>query len=412
MTTTARLAALATLLAVSGCLGDATEEAEAADVPPEVAAAPDAAATKVAPLRNAQSESFLAQSPDGQVVLTCTHGEFKEPSLMFASTDAGATWRELAAFPPPPPGGDCEVAVTADGAWHFLHTHAYGVTLATTTDEGATWRVDSTVAPPVNTFSDRPWLEAAGASLVLTYSGYLGIAARTSHDGGATWSLPQLAVPSRTGYLTLSGHLEVLPDASLAVQPFLEFAATAGGEAPSLVHLGVGVSEDGGASWQKRGLAEPVEAIAFHPAVAVLPDGTLHLSYYAVNGSAYDFRVATSRDAGLSWDEPRTLASALAGVGRAWAAAAPDGGHGFLVQADGAGFGLAGEDADRPVLAYLRVAPDGTAAPPVRIAAVRDEFASLLYAPDGTARVTYTETGGSLTQAPSDGQALWFVRLG
>lgn len=397
---------LAAFILASGCL-ETGGEGPAAEAAPE--ALRFEPRVKVADLRNAQSEAFVQSSTDGQTLLTCLHGEFTEPSIMYASTDAGASWRELTADPTPVTGGDCEVAITDDGGWHFVHTQAAGITVASTYDEGATWRVDRLAGPPVTTFSDRPWLESSGDALVLTYDGYAGLVGRASADSGASWSLPQIIVQPLPGHLILSGHVTFDPAGTLVVAPYLQVAAAEAGEGtPRSVTVGVAVSEDLGTTWVDRAVGT-VQALPVHPAVAVAPDGGIHLAYYEPTAEGYAFVLRSSADLGRTWSAPWVPLAGLQEPGRAWGDARADGRLDFTVTATNATFGLPG---DGPAIAVMRLDPGRPETPP-QVAVVghdHDEFATLAHDPQGRAIVVFTEGGGGVGTGATPGSALWFVR--
>jgi len=403
----AACAAVALLLA--GCLHASAPSAGMA----AVAAAPRlsfAPAVKVDHVRNGQSESFIDVTPDGQTMLTCLHGEFQEPSIMYASTDGGAHWKELKATPTPGIGGDCEVALTADGGWHFVHTQAAGITIASTWDKGETWTVDRLAGPPVTTFSDRPWLEASGDAMVLTYDGYDGLVARASADAGRTWGPPQDIVQPPPGYLPISGHLSIAADGRTVLAPYVLVRADEAGERPARnVFLGVAVSKDLGTSWTDERLPATVHALALHPAGAVLSDGMLLTSYYTPNGTAYDLVARTSGDDGRTWSDPWTVRAAVQDPMRAWASARSDGRVDMLVGGSNATFGLAG---DGSAIALLRLDPAHRTAPApwAIVGNASDEFASVTHDGSGRALVVYVVPGGGLASGGTASNALWFVR--
>lgn len=405
-TRAAALAVVVAALVSAGCLEGRTDGEE-----PRPSVVQVEQRVKVADLRNAQSEAFVQSTPDGQTLLTCLHGEFQEPSLMYASTDAGATWRELTASPTPVTGGDCEVALTDDGGWHFVHTQAAGITVASTYDEGASWRVDRLAGPPVTTFSDRPWLEPSGDSLVLTYDGYAGLVGRVSPDAGASWSLPQVIVQPLPAHLVISGHLKVGrgPERALAVAPYLQVAAAEAGEGtPRQVTLGIAVSTDLGATWDDRSFPA-VQALPVHPAAAIGADGSIHVSYFEPAGEGYDLVARSTSDAGVTWSGPWTVLAGLQRPARAWADAGPDGTVDFLVTDTNATFGLPG---DGPAIALLRVDPAHPTAElhPVVVGHDHNEFSTLAHDGAGRALLVFTEGGGGVGMGATPGSALWFVR--
>ncbi|MFA5945042.1 MAG: sialidase family protein [Candidatus Thermoplasmatota archaeon] len=395
------LVSLAMLLA-SGCAQPTADPVS----PPAAeleAAAPGLAflpARSVATVPNSQHEAFVEVSPDGQVVLTCAHGFFKEPSHFFASEDGGATFRDLDFGEPMPPGGDCEVALAPTGAWAFSQKTDVGVTVVVTADGGESWTINHLAAPPVNGGADRQWLAYAGETLLLCYqpgSQQFGTLEVTrSADGGKTWSLPVHAVaPDPTRPRMDAGHFLVGPDGTLRipVTSSLEITGLAGGS-----QLSFAVSQDGGASWSE----EPVASIAGSPpnpsGAAQAADGSLTWAY--ADGSSDALLVIGSQDGGATWTVPLLLDEGLDWP-RPWASARPDGTVDIVWLSTGAKFGAQG-----PQLALARV--DLRVEPAVVSSVVIDDLASIEYAAvahDAAGRATVVAADAPATSSNPLGPA-------
>lgn len=138
------------------------------------------------------AESSLAVSPDGQTVLTCSHGGFTQASPLWASTDGGETYRRVEVEPNQPFNGDCDVAITDDGTWHIVYDTVASATFAASSDGGDTWFVHPFTAEPVGGV-DRPWILAAGDDVALVWADvmsalpFLAFFTKTS-DHGRTWT--------------------------------------------------------------------------------------------------------------------------------------------------------------------------------------------------------------------------------
>lgn len=353
-----RLTVALAVLAVAGCL-----EAE----PGSNDATPAAPAFAMEPMRqvftyeNAEREAFLRVSPDGRTMLTCLHGEFTRPSFMLASEDGGATFRELVASPSPPAGGDCEVALSPDGAWSFIHSLGFGATVATTTDGGGSWIVNPVTALPTSGFADRPWMTFDGETLLMAYMPLLGepggIGFTRSTDYGRTWSLSRTIAPMDPEFPYIRhGHFLHGPDG--AVRAFVMRMPTSESAGDGPVRFSLLETRDQGATWAETDVAVldiAMSGSAESPVTGSAQDGdgNLYLPYYIANGDGYDWLVLASRDGGASWDEPVTLLSGL-GYNRAWIG---DGRHDasvdITVQVEGERVGASG-----PYAAVARIRLD------------------------------------------------------
>lgn len=281
-------------------------------------------ARAVATVSNIEHEAFVAVSPDGQVVLSCSHGEFKEPANLFASTDGGATFRELdptqGGGNPLLPAGDCEVALAPDGTWAFAGKTDLGIAVMSTSDQGATWRVNHLAGPPFNGLADRPWMAYAGGTLLMTYQPGTQQAGPVlfsrSQDHGATWTDPvEIAgtEPLRAGIA--AGDFAVASD-SMAVHFVVQHELPGG---PTGVRFELLSSIDAGATWTRQDM--PVSSLDAYPSVPALgPAGVLTWAYQDLD----DLEAITSHDGGATWGGPVALGTGIAWP-RLWAAARPDG---------------------------------------------------------------------------------------
>lgn len=404
-----RGAFLVLALLAAGCASPAPGPAATLDAPDAPAAWRFGEPILVAQEPNGQAESFIAVSPDGRTLLTCLHGEFKEPSPMFASTDGGATWTRLHA-PGLLVGGDCEVALAPDGAWAFLSSTVAGASVAVTGDQGKSWSVSHLAALPTNGAADRPWLEGAGDALVLAYMPLFlepgAIAVTRSTDGGASWSLPAHASRPSPGRMNVvHGHLLASPDGATLHVPLLKYQWPTGGGTFALA-----TSTDGGRSWSESVALEPDDVLLTTPtATALAGDGTLYWAYVARNGTVADVRVIASRDGGASWSAPAVLltgwtlpaASPALGspVGIPWMDGRPDGGATLAFSADASVLDPAAEGRWLVAARLHADAPGLLEAVTLVAQADSYEFAQVEHDAAGRAHVTFTHDGRLLYAA-------------
>ena len=278
---------------------------------------------------NSQAEAFIEASPDGQTLLTCAHGEFRESSPMYASTDGGTTWRQLAAPADSPFGGDCEVALNGD-TWVFLASTVASATTLVTQDQGATWSVNPVAAVPTNGLADRPWISFDGDRLLLSYMplwfqpGLIGT--MFSDDLGQTWSVPSYASQVAPGQTSaVQGQFLVDPSDGSVRIPLVKTMGTEINQVGSIT-LALSTSADHGATWTERTVKGPFQAyFAGSTAVAQGGDGTLYWTYYAdVAGKVATF-VMVSADRGASWGEPVSVNLGSLPASIAWGDGRPDG---------------------------------------------------------------------------------------
>lgn len=312
---------------------------------------------EIATYENMEVESFIASSPEGDTLLTCLHGEFTRPSYMFASEDGGETFRELTASPSPGVGGDCFVAMSAKGAWSFVHSTGFGTTVATTTDRGATWTVNPAAAQPTNGFADRPWLTYAGETLLLAYMPLIwqpgGIGFTRSEDFGATWSVSQTIVPLDPDYpYVRHGNFLHGPDGAIRI-PHVRAQSSNAGENAGTLRLAFAVSRDQGRTWIQERVATITAAAATATAAAQAGDGTLFWPYYRPAGDGYDLRVLVSRDMGGTWKD-YLVAEGLDSPRAWWGDGRPDGSADVTFLASAALV-----EKDGPHVAAARLSPQG-----------------------------------------------------
>lgn len=392
--------ALLAVVAMAGCLGDSAT-APAGEPGSTPFAFGDRVVVGAEP--NPGAESFIAVSPDGQHILTCLHGFFVEASPMFASVDGGRTFTRLPADPTFGIGGDCEVAIDGNGTWYFLDSLGYAATIHATENEGQTWRHSYVSAIPTNGFADRPWLEAFGNTLILTYMPLTGIGGEPggigivrSTDGGRTWSMPQ-TISFDAATLVVEGHPFASPDGTLRIA-ILHFGRAVQDE-PVQCRLSFAVSRDDGVSWREEPVAEYecVDTWGIWATAAADGEGTLYWAYSVANGTATDVLLITSDDHGASWSEPVPILGDLRQATNAWISGRSDGRVDVAIVA---------AQGDRPshvlVLRLAAKAPDIVE----RIADLGEnefiEFLGIDHDADGRAHLAFTHADQLLYVAEAD----------
>lgn len=400
-----RFIPVAVLVVLTGaCLsGCSSPNGVSAPAGPEAAADPPqdppvfAEARPIMDIPNTGHETFIEVSQDGQTLLACAHGDFRAPVHMYASTDGGATFRELAPGLGWPVAGDCDVALSEDGSpnglWAFAGKTDLGITVATTRDGGQTWTVNHLAGPPLNGLADRQWLQATTDGLVLAYqpgTQQVGsILVTRSADDGATWSQPvEAAAPDPAAAETAVGHFVVAQSALLL--PLLRNALQATGRFALLA------STDGGATWTERP-AFAVGADAYPTGLAATADGRLVWAFI----DAGQLFAAASSDDGLTWSTPVPLAAGVA-WDRPWASARPDGSVDVVWMSDGSHFDSGAGLALTRVPANFSEAPMHWLVAPIGFI----EFASVAHDGNGLAHVAVVDAPRLISADPQLGQGL------
>lgn len=247
---------------------------------------------------SARGETAVAFGPDGETMVAYI-GELGE-TLAWAGPAEGPLVR--VAGPDGP--GDVDLASGARGI------HAVGLV-------GRAGRVPSQVwaqqawSDPIDvsagsTFADRPFLDAYGDTLLVTWNGQGdGLMSALSRDGGATWQAPRQVATFLTG---THGGAAVGPQGELAVV----YASDPRG-------VFVSTSADG-ATWTERHVA--AGSSWAWPAVDIDARGAMHAVWTTAYGDDLPASVrgyggelqpaprvlyARSDDRGASWSTPRAL---------------------------------------------------------------------------------------------------------
>ena len=308
------------------------------------------------------SDPWVSIGPDGrayQVSLSVNATETISAVLASTSTDGGMTWSEPATLvrdDDSSPHFNDKESVTAnpyhagvayvvwdrsglpsDSASTSALNHSFAFRgspfFSMTTDGGATWSPARQIGPNQNIFSignqivvepDGTLVDVfhfgKGSGLDAPNQSFIGLLRST--DGGARWSQPIIistnpvvapadpdnGVPMRTGSDVGGSIPDVAVDpGSGALYVVWEDSRFSG----THDDIAISKSTDEGRTWSAPTKANltPNGAIAFTPAVDVLPDGAVAVTYYDIRnntpaaGLPTDFFVAHSHDGGTTWSE-------------------------------------------------------------------------------------------------------------
>lgn len=323
-----RSTAVASLLlvvatATSGCLGDGDG--------PDLSDSADGTGATTDPLKRwstvlagpgGDAESSLAVSADGQTILACSHGGFTQASPLWVSTDAGATFRRIEPQPNQPFNGDCDVAITDDGAWHIVYDTIVSATFASSSDQGESWWVHPFAAEPIGGV-DRPWILAVGNDVILVWADvmsalpFLSFFTKTT-DHGRTWS-PHTVMGTftPTEINCFMAHPIVAPGGAVQVP------IVCGDELLGVGPVYILESTNGGLTWQRvpTGVRSGGSITGSYAG-----DGGLWLTVSRPDADGSAHGVVHSSDLGRSFGEPLWLdGNVTPGFGWFWVDGRPDG---------------------------------------------------------------------------------------
>lgn len=269
------------------------------------------------------AETSLAVSPDGQTVLVCSHGGFTQASPLWVSQDGGETYRRIEPTPNQPFNGDCDVAITDDGAWHIVYDTIASATVASSEDEGESWWVHPFTAAPVGGV-DRPWILAVGNDIVLVWADvmsalpFLAFHTRTS-DHGRTWTpYSVMGTFTPSGINCFLGHPIVAPSGPLQVP-----IVCSAGDILDVGPVYMLESGDEGLTWSRF----PTGANSGGSiSASYAGDGGLWLTVSEPDGDGSKHGVVHSTDEGRTFSEPLWFdGNVTAGFGWFWVDGRPDG---------------------------------------------------------------------------------------
>lgn len=316
------------------------------------------------------AEPNIAVLGDGTLFIAAVAGSQERPNALegaawlWRSADAGATWETLRAPARDTPLGtlpmtrrpfgssDADVVTSPDGWVYYTDWWNWGAPVAGTprygsylversSDGGATWE-----SSPVTTLDslggiDRQWLVAGEGGFVGLFYAYfhgaqnalrragdpfgradtvMSLQAVFSRDHGASWGEPVTVVPPISGHAYQIAHPLPLPDGTL-VLPYGDVLDTSVERDdfanPAVVR--VMVSEDGGATWERRTVAAVPEGFDNLWAVQGAADATgigpeerghPYVAWAARTGANMTVFVSRSGNDGVTWSEPLPLRAA------------------------------------------------------------------------------------------------------
>jgi hypothetical protein len=296
-------------LAAAGCL-TATPDADQDE--PALGATPFAFSFQP-PVKvgaGGDAETSIRLSADGQTILACSHGGFTRPSPMWASTDAGASFRRVVPGPNPVVSGDCDVAITDNGDWFIVFDTIASASVAVSDDNGESWNIFPIAGQPFGGV-DRPWLEAVGNTVYLTYADVMAVEPfvgmfTKSTDGGRTWAPPTMMgrFQSQTETNCFTGHPIVHDQGKTVRVPISCSGESVNNQVNTVYFL---VSRDAGASWTREKVHGPDTTDIRVPTAAYAGDGTLWLAYTQGTPDNRTTVAQISTDDGKTWSEPATV---------------------------------------------------------------------------------------------------------
>ena len=259
-------------------------------------------------------EPSIVQHPNGTLFVAGygagREGDTQKVPRLWKSTDKGTTWKPVNV------GGesagalansDVSLAMSPDGTLYYASMEfdikageGMHIVVGVSKDLGGTWRWTMVSK---NRFDDRPWVAVApdGTAHVIWNDG-AGVNYVNSRDQGATWSDPQV-INSGGG----SSFLAVGPNGELAVR--IVPPSASGNKYTEGADL-IGISTDGGKTWQKRAAPGKRDWVPMDMPGAVPrwveplawdSEGTLYSLWTDIKG----IWLARSGDRGITWQQYR-----------------------------------------------------------------------------------------------------------
>lgn len=263
------------------------------------------------------SEPNIDVAPDGTLYVNAPLGILSSlptsPSVVWRSTDAGATWAQMpfSLRAAAPGGGDSDISVAPDGTLSWTDLWLGSSTVAKSTDKAQSWLANPIEGTPVQ---DRQWVAGVGDNRVyhVTHQIPAGIVVSKSVDGGLTYPLRAVAATplDQTGCVCPNGNL------------IAENGGLTGDKVGLIYYTSTGMvkfarSTNGGTTFASTVVkpASSVDTGAAFPIVANAGGGKLVAVWQEVatgsKGTGGTSRIGfnVSNDWGATWGTPRTLVS-------------------------------------------------------------------------------------------------------
>jgi len=306
-----------------------------------------------------QNEIAMAVAPDGRIHMAWNDWRPAVGAYRCGysySTDGGATWSANRIFhlPPWPSDGDPVVVVDANNNVYVICMGFGGgsqIAAYKSTDGGVTFASPTIASDTTTGLNDKPWAHVVGTTVHVCYANFGAspneLRYTRSVDGGATWAPTQVLDRSGNGcqfasdnagnlYIAWWGSNEMrfvkstnggatwtvpaqaatvswssLPGPRAYPIPTMAADRTSGNvylawhdnDGSGGWDIRIARTTNGGATWTR-----PVVAVndvptdrQFMPALAVAPDGTIHMIWYDRRTGNLDIRYARSTNAGTTW---------------------------------------------------------------------------------------------------------------
>lgn len=352
------LVVLAILFALwSGCLGPSGDSSRGGGLDP-LGGGIAFRSSVLDPTRGVY-EPALAVAPDGSIFV-CGPGHVGFGTDVWVSTDGGASFQYsgnqvktgVPVLPHDPVvrsgsgdvgGGDCDMGADAGGRVYLADLWLGSVSVSSTTDKGASWRgvPVSIVGAPL----DRPWVLGGDKDEVFLTAAQLqgfgyeerglntppvgGIWVARSTDGGMTFPQRVLAVGNQD---------RIGLNSNLARDGDFLYVMYTKKVAEGRIAVTVAVSKDRGVTWEQHVAAEQdfyprqCEPLNLFPSVAADGAGGVYLAWAMENPKTQriDLFLASSRDHGVTWNAPVSVADRPGTRAFPWVAAQAPGRVGLV----------------------------------------------------------------------------------
>lgn len=263
------------------------------------------------------SEPNIDVAADGTLYVNAPPGLLTSlptsPSLVWRSSDAGATWVQtpFGLRAAGPGGGDSDISVAPDGTLSWTDLWIGSSTVASSTDKAQTWLANPLEGTVVQ---DRQWVAGVGGGVVyhVTHQLPAGITVSKSVDGGLSYPVRVIAAHplDQTGCICPTGNMVAEPGGLTGDKVGVIYYTSTGG-------IKFARSTNGAVTFTNTVVKAPssVDTGAAFPLVANAGGGRLVAVWQEVvagqrgsGTSTIGFNVST--DWGATWGTPRRIVTA------------------------------------------------------------------------------------------------------